>query len=401
MEQKKFLASDDAIFTITNEDEKKQVLDFVAKDIWSKPYIFECFVKDIPNAPLLLGQYKESFEVEQNGMNFRVPAIENTEEELEETARDIGFLLGFPKGDGYVVYPTRYTAFTTICQRAGLSGTTITNSEKRPLLAPLPLPEKAHWLSRGFSLHQANCKILYRDGKVSSMMSAEYEILPPNEVVPRMEEKLREDNPDLKFKSGMFSHEYMLLDYYLNNSEMEESFLMSLSEMGMNFSSLRAGVRFSTSDIGNSCVTAVPFYLINGDKIMLCGNKIAVSHDSGHTIDTFIDKCEELGLLFKESEDRIEELGNTDIKHPEGCFRRIIERNSKLKTGSDEIAKQLSDNFPSGCTAIDIFLAINEIIAARNAKTPLSPTTVIQLSEIISKLIFLDYKEFDKELFED
>ena len=34
---KKLLASDDAIFTIMSEEDKKAVLEFLAKDEWSEP----------------------------------------------------------------------------------------------------------------------------------------------------------------------------------------------------------------------------------------------------------------------------------------------------------------------------------------------------------------------------
>ena len=95
--------------------------------------------------------------------------------------------------------------------------------DEKPLISVLPTMEKAQWLSRGFSLHKADCKILYRDGKVSSMLSKEYEILPANETIPRFERKLREDHPDLTFSSGMFSHEYLVLDYMLNDDIMEDS----------------------------------------------------------------------------------------------------------------------------------------------------------------------------------
>lgn len=392
----KFLASDDAVKIISNNTEKQAVLDFISKDVWIEPYIFECFLKDIPNAPLFLSQYAKDFEVEKSDMKIVVPALENTEEELAETARQIGFLIAFPKDGRYVVYPTRYTAFSTICARAGISGTTICNSEQKPLLDVLPLYEKAQWLTRGFSLHKGSCKILYRDGKVSSMLSKEYEILPANEIVPAFERIMTAEHPAFAFKSGSFSHEYLVLDYLLNDSVMEDSFRYELEKYNVHIDTLTAGVRFSTSDIGNSKVTATPFYILNGETIMLCGGKVAVSHDSGHTKDSFIDELDKLALLFTESEDRVEELGNMDIKHPSGCFRHIIEKNKILKSGSDDVASRLDDEFPAGCTAIDIYLALNSIIDVRNSKKQLSPTQLIQLSESIAKLMFLNYSDYDR-----
>ena len=296
-----FFTSDDAVVTLKTEADKEKVLEFIAKDEWYTPYIWECFAKEIANAPLFFEQYKEQFETElPNGLKCNVPALDNSNEELMETAKDTGLMLGFPANGGIVVKPTRYTAFTSICQRAGISGSTISNMDEKPLISVLPTMEKAQWLSRGFSLHKADCKILYRDGKVSSMLSKEYEILPANETIPRFERKLREDHPDLTFSSGMFSHEYLVLDYMLNDDIMEDSFISMLSEYGVSAKTVKAGVRFSTSDVGNSCVTAAPFYDLDGARIRL-GKPICLSHDKGHSIEQLIKKLKGLAMVFKEN----------------------------------------------------------------------------------------------------
>ena len=64
-----FFTSDDAVVTLKTEADKEKVLEFIAKDEWYTPYIWECFAKEIPNAPLFFEQYKEQFETElPNGL---------------------------------------------------------------------------------------------------------------------------------------------------------------------------------------------------------------------------------------------------------------------------------------------------------------------------------------------
>ena len=49
-------------------------------------------------------QYKEQFETElPNGLKCNVPALDNSNEELMETAKDTGLMLGFPANGGIVV----------------------------------------------------------------------------------------------------------------------------------------------------------------------------------------------------------------------------------------------------------------------------------------------------------
>lgn len=393
--ERKLLPMDDSVFLIKTEEDKKDVLDFLAKDEWSEPYIYECFVKDFLDAPLFFDNYREKFEVESpSGAVIHVPPLDNPDDALSETARNIGLLLVYPKDGDMVVKPTRYTAFSSICARAGLAGSTITNTNDKPLQSVLPLVEKAQWLSRGLSLHHAKCKILYRDGKVSSMLSSDYEIIPANEVVPEFEKNVRKDHPDMSFASGMLSHEYLYLDYMLNNTDMEESFIAMLDDYNVKASTVKAGVRFSTSDIGGSCVTAAPFYYIDGVRVRL-GHAITLAHDLKHKAEDFIELLKGLAMVFKEAEDRVEELGNTEIKHPHGCFMYILNKNPFLKAGSEKIADELEMLYPSGCTAIDIYIALNRIVEERNKRKPLSPTQLINLTEAIAKLLFLDYKEYD------
>lgn len=99
-----FFTSDDAVVTLKTEADKEKVLEFIAKDEWYTPYIWECFAKEIANAPLFFEQYKEQFETElPNGLKCNVPALDNSNEELMETAKDTGLMLGFPANGGIVV----------------------------------------------------------------------------------------------------------------------------------------------------------------------------------------------------------------------------------------------------------------------------------------------------------
>ena len=268
-----FFTSDDAVVTLKTEADKEKVLEFIAKDEWYTPYIWECFAKEIANAPLFFEQYKEQFETElPNGLKCNVPALDNSTEELMEPAKATGLMLGFPANGGIVVKPTRYTAFTSICQRAGISGSTISNMDEKPLISVLPTMEKAQWLSRGFSLHKADCKILYRDGKVSSMLSKEYEILPANETIPRFERKLREDHPDLTFSSGMFSHEYLLHESQkLNDAIPSDQRATLISVDGMAYSLLMIPASPLVGAVGDAFGQAGAGLALLGGAIMLSG----------------------------------------------------------------------------------------------------------------------------------
>lgn len=401
----KFLENDMSVAILKNETDKEKCLEYLKNDKWLFPYIYECQLACVPENSLsnldMDTEYLKSIDsnfdkLEIESLGF-VPIIGNSDNK--------GFLLIIPDNleDKWKACPVRYTAFSSICDRAGLKGSTILNDEPKPLLDVLPKLEKAAWLTRGFSLHKANCKILLRDGKISAMLSKDYEIFPAHEIVPQFEKKLKEDYPDLIFESGMLSHEYLLLDYDLNNNILENNFKITLEQTGAkNIDSVKAGVRFTTSDIGYSKMLAAPFYSINGVKMRL-GKPLEIRHDNGNSTEKFIQDMDSLGMLFKESEDRIEELGNMDIMYPRGCIQQL-----SMDRKLNQIPKQIIDsaidsllaNPIDNCTAVDIFLKLNEMLEILNQQKALSPTRYINMSEEIAKLLYIDFRLYDKPFVE-
>lgn len=167
--------------------------------------------------------------------------------------------LTFPMNGERKIYPTRHTAFTSICQRAGLSGPTISNFIGSAFKKVLPVTEKASWLTRGFSLYMQKCKILIRDGKISAMMSNGYSILPADELVGALEKELKKEHKDMKMLSATISHEYLNIEYLLNDKDADSSFSLLLKDFGLD-ENVKTGIGFATSDVGLSSLCISFFY---------------------------------------------------------------------------------------------------------------------------------------------
>ena len=73
----------------------------------------------------------------------------------------------------------------------------------------------------------------------------------------------------------------------------------------------------------------------------------------------------------------------------------IIDKNRSLRSGSEDLADELDAEFPAGCTAIDVFLALNKIVEVRNSRKELIPTQLINLTETIAKLLLINYADYD------
>ena len=59
----------------------------------------------------------------------------------------------------------------------------------------------------------------------------------------------------------------------------------------------------------------------------------------------------------------------------------------------------MTNDFPDGCKAIDVYLKLNEIAERKVAKSAnFGPAKTVKMFEEIAKLMFCDYKAFDKPI---
>lgn len=284
----------------------------------------------------------------------------------------------------------------SICKRGDDDSMVMARFDPKANKQVLPINEKADRLTRDFQLFSDNCKILLRDGKVSAVLSKEYVILPADKMISILENQLKQDHPDFTFNRGQVSHEYLMVEYLMNDEEMEQSFRLKLNDAGADISELKAGIRFSTSDIGASKVYASVFYDADGVRTT-CNSGIALEHKGEASPQLYTESCKQLGMVFKESEELIEKLGNMNISDVAGVVQEIRENYSIFPKGiSEKVEAELRIQYPGGGTAIDVYLALNDIIQRYSEENKISPTRYLNLSEQVAKLMHLPFERIDQ-----
>lgn len=378
----KYLNYDYEEKVLKTEADLKDYLDFRSQnDIWIFPFTNECACVGIN----LLSR-RDTSEIPEG----------ITEEMYSEAYSSNRLLLVYPNNFKSEVLPIRYTAFQDICNRAGLKGRTIEQLCDKGNIAALDPQIKGQWLSTGMSLNGNECKILIRDEKISSMKSHEYQIFPEKEIVNLLEYELENEWPDFSYNGGRVSHEYLWVDYKLNAYIMEESFKLKLKGLlndHTRIKTLTAGVTMATSDVGNSSVTITPYYELDGTKIRL-GDPIHVRHDTCNSLKKVQEEMSHMAASFREAEERIEVLGNTTIEHPKECFLNIVNEFKLPKGTASVIAEEFWD---AQSTAIDIFIRLNDLVERHFENSNMSLTSLINLSENVSKLMYIDFEKFDKK----
>lgn len=393
---KRYLKTDETTVYLESKEELKDYLEFrKVNDEWLNVYINEMAAVGIKNEPLFIPGYCTKIKVKKNGYSIDVPDIDYDDITNMECIEDTGLFLVFPYKNQMVTYPTRRIAYASICKRADDDCGTMYRFDIKPNKGVLPIDEKAERLTRDYLMYSDNCKILLRDGKVSAALSKEYAILPADQLIEKLEDQLKKDHPDFSFDNGSVNHEYLVVEYLLNDKAMEESLRLRLNDAGADIASLKAGIRFSTSDVGLSKVYASIFYDADGVRTTL-GEGIAMEHKGDATSEKFGKAMASLGMVLKECEDRIEVLGNTDIRDVAGCVSRIREVYSFFpKQIAETVEAEAVSRYPKGGTAIDVYLALNDIIQRHAKLNNLSPTRYLGLSEQVAKLMKLPFDKID------
>lgn len=386
---KKYFMTDDQVKSLVTEDALHEYIDHIKKnDVLVEPYINECAAIGMQNMPLFFESFKE-----ENG-------VDADTKDIEECCESNGIFLVFPGKGKMECFPTRYTAYNSICQRAGLTGssmTTTVSSSRQKALAP---ERKAAFISECMKLYSDNAKVLIRDGKVSAMHSKQYAWFLPYDIFPIIEENFKKTWPDYKYAGGEVSHEYLYANYMLNDPAAEASMKLTLESLGAKIDgAIKAGIRVSTSDVGLSAVRFSPFYIINGTSTRL-GKPVEMIHDTKRDMKYFEKELlPSVGLLMKEAEDDIEKLGNVDIKYPAGCLQHIcLDKKQIPFMVAKEAIEAMQIEYPNGCQAIDIYLKLNEIVEMCNVKKPMSPSRYMEMTEYVARMMFISFDKYDLPL---
>lgn len=258
---------------------------------------------------------------------------------------------------------------------------------------PLPVREKGQILTRVAQLNSKLCYVITLDGCVPGVVSDQYVPLPYIDLLKAMKRVVTKDHPDLEFDSGTLSFEYLIANYWLNDPVMEQSLALTMKNAGCNVDSLRAGIRFSSSDLGLSSVFLNMFLEING-ILMPLGKGIQMEHKGDKaSVEVFEEKCGELGSVLQANEDRIEELGNMDVKDVPGVVATLVKKNAFLpKKAAEKVLEDLRLQMTSG-TGIDVYLALNQIIQVHSTMQKVSDERFLAMSEGVAKLIHTDFSK--------
>lgn len=296
--------------------------------------------------------------------------------------------------------PTRFTAWDSIFERAHVSGATFTaygdEDGKAHELAP---ERRAELLTEFFRLWgDQDCKILIRDGKVSTVRSGKFKPLSDSELMLALVEEVVRVFGDFEFVEGTFDHERSMLMLSFPVDELEKA----LADAGIKYEMAEGGVLYSSSDVGRMAATLIPFVMIDGKRFPL-GRPQKMMHLEGASLEKWqnevLPHISRFGADFARL---IERMSSVKIQHPGPCLRSLakehkLSRQTSLAVASDFEVRYMGDG---DCTAFDVFEGLCSILAQRKESAVLASAR--QVNDLTKAIEFAnsDFVRNDLESFE-
>ena len=311
-----------------------------------------------------------------------------SEDAVADTVENLGLALRV----GGDLYPLRTTAYKTLLDRAKISGTALPKLKKAELAAVL---------NACLAVHSSDALLLVRDEKVSATHSGDvrdYSVLPIDELLHTLEQKMDARFPGYHFVNGYCDHAYTsgCWTFPSQREDMLGTYAKALQTKGMGTmaTKLVPGIRFLTSDTGVASAK-VSAMLMGTQHPIHIGSCISVDHRLQRKVEDFDKELDQLFAQFCDSVSKLQTLLEIELQYPVNAMIRICKKFSLPKKEALEAIAMFEISYGGGtATAHDVFMALQEIPWLMKAnKHP--EAKLLTVEENMARALSIRWSDFD------
>ena len=311
-----------------------------------------------------------------------------SEDAVADTVENLGLALRV----GGDLYPLRTTAYKTLLDRAKISGTALPKLKKAELAAVL---------NACLAVHSSDALLLVRDEKVSATHSGDvrdYSVLPIDELLHTLEQKMDARFPGYHFVNGYCDHAYTsgCWTFPSQREDMLGTYAKALQTKGMGTmaTKLVPGIRFLTSDTGVASAK-VSAMLMGTQHPIHIGSCISVDHRLQRKVEDFDKELDQLFAQFCDSVSKLQTLLEIELQYPVNAMTRICKKFSLPKKEALEAIAMFEISYGGGtATAHDVFMALQEIPWLMKAnKHP--EAKLLTVEENMARTLSIRWSDFD------
>ena len=311
-----------------------------------------------------------------------------SQEAVNDTAKNLGLAL---RVDGSL-YPIRDTAYKTLLDRAKIGGSALPKLSRDIL---------AQTLNACMKLSNSDALILVRDEKVSAVHSGDetdYSVLPINELLRVIKDKLDSRFPGNEFDTGYSDHSITsgLWKMPAQKNDLMGTYLNTLNANGQGklASKLMPGIRFITSDTGVASAKITAMF-VGGQYPIAIGSCISVDHRHKASIADFDNAVDLVFAKFSDNVKKLEKLLDVYLDYPVNAMTRICKKLAMPKKAAIEAIEMYKMAYGGkGASAHEVYMAMQEILfILKTENTPESKMLTVE--ENLTRALSINWYDYD------
>lgn len=276
----------------------------------------------------------------------------------------------------------------------------------------VPKEKLAEGITCFLSGSREKSQIMTRAGKVSAILSQQYQYMPCTKLL-RICDSLQHTFGPADFLGGSICHSMTVAEFAYPNSaqKITAAYNAALINAGKpKTAQITPVIQFRASDTSNAAAMLITYLKLGPGQLLPIGS-VNVPHVAPREYDangnriSCIDKFQqEADGLFAKMEydiaDLLPKMLATHIEHPGNCFVGIAKYAGVPQKWGGIIEEEVRMDWPDGsdCTFMDIYEALTQVtaLAVKDGHSPYS-TRVLDLEEGISKVarIRASWKKYD------
>ena len=320
---------------------------------------------------------------------FGLPA----DEALDTAAAGSRLVLHDSSGPGTDHYLVRGSAVPSICREAKLEGSALGKMDRATF---------ARVMNEALKVASGRTLMLERFGKISALLSEQYEIMPVSELLRISREALTDRFGEIEFMGGTNEHEYTSAVWEL--PEAQNDLLCRYQEALRKHAVSRCvpadfmpAVKFGSSDTGGSSAFLIPVFKLRSGTYFRLSRGVEVRHRrSSRGIGRFRREAGELYARFGDCIEKVEKLAKTEVWNPANAVVSICNRFGICKKYGAR-ALELVERFSAGSpclSAHDVYLCICEVVGCAE-RAGAARSYLLNLEETVARIVSCDWSEHD------
>lgn len=391
---------------IRNEETKKietreflsEVLDFRERNTEvHEVYAKECTFHGIP---LILTQMPGQMNIFDSSVNELRENLDIpdtiSDDAISDCMKENGIVLRFPIGDRYAGVPVCNNAMGAVGDRINLRGRGLYAVEETKVFEPYTPGEKAAIANIGLQHNKGKMTVLIQDETVITTRSSEYRYLPTKGVIEAFEEVLSEEGFSYEFTGGTLDRQLMIAEYKIQGGN--TNLARKLQGCGFDCGEVAVKAKIVTSDCGESAVRIYIMLEFDGNRQIFNSETASLIHNKGATVEKFKSRTMPSAIsLITQTEKRVLKLASVQIENAGGCLRNIASKLHLPKEASLQVGEDMDDMYPTGCTALDVYCNLYEIIQVKQRQQGenFTPAQLLAFNEKVSKALLMDFSMSD------